>query len=122
MNNSYKDEVIEKIKYGKKDYNDYVDLNTNENPTPICFPTVVTNKRSYGPFPEKNSPMDVLPCDYSRWEVIVPKNKNFNDWFNSEYFVWSGVGMAPSAIAGFHSEIDMQSTCMTTCMTTCNSD
>ena len=108
--------MIEKIKYGKKDYSDKVDPNTHENPTPICFPTLVTNKRSYGPYPVSVSP-DGVPCEYNRWEVMVPQYKNFNDWFKSEYFVWAALfyeGMRTYAIAGLHSEVDMQSTCKCT--------
>ena len=95
--------MIEKIMYGRQDYRDKV---FNPTAVAICSPTLVTNKRSYGPYPESVSP-DSVPCEYNRWEVMVPKNKNFNDWFNSEYFVFSDE-MRTYAIAGFNSEVDMQ--------------
>ena len=112
MNNSYKDEVIQTIKYGKRDYTSLYPL--GKNPTPICNPTVVTNNRSYGPLPEFVWNEPETPCEFG-WEVEVPKNKNFNDWFNAEHFVWaedwsnhyenSSPGFEPVAIAGFHSEV-----------------
>ena len=116
MYNSSKDEVIQTIKYGKKDYNDL--FPGDKRPTPMCHPTVETNKRSYGPFPEPRPDLDSDEgpdlCVFG-WEVEVPKNKNFNDWFNAEHFVWaedwsnhyenSSPGFEPVAIAGFHSEV-----------------
>ena len=102
MYNSSKDEVIQTIKYGKKDYND---LLPGANSTPMCHPTVETNKRSYGPFPEPGPKFDKDEgpdlCVFG-WEVEVPKNKNFNDWFNAEKILWTG---SNTGIAGFHSEI-----------------
>ena len=83
--------------------------NLGKNRTPICHPTVETNKRSYGPYPESISTAGI-PCDFG-YEVEVPKNQNFNDWFDAEHFLWTepesdtSDTFAPVAIAGFHSEV-----------------
>ena len=106
--NFYKDEVIQTIKYGKKDYNDL--FPGAKRPTPMCFPTVETNKRSYGPFPEISHEFGSEYCMFG-WEVAVPKNKKFNDWFNEEQILWTDDSFPdsndfkPAAIAGFRSEI-----------------
>ena len=107
IENLSKDEVIETIRYGKRDYNLMHWKNwVGENRTPICYPTVETNKRSYGPY----STTSHLCCVCrSHYLVKVPKNKNFNDWFNAEHVLWSEPATVSEdaivAIAGFQSEV-----------------
>ena len=72
-----------------------------------------TNKRSYGPFRTVGHVCCGCRPGYS---VKVPKNKNFNDWFNAEHVLWSEPATVSDnafvAIAGFQSE-DCQSTSST---------